>query len=96
MRSGCGGCHELRADTATTSTVRAPPLAGLYGSAVPLSDGTVVIADERYLHDSIVRPDLQIAAGYAPIMPSFAGQLDEVQLLQLVAYIKTLAPERPQ
>ena len=29
-------------------TVRAPPLAGLYGSPVPLSDGTVVTADDRY------------------------------------------------
>jgi cytochrome c oxidase subunit 2 len=56
----------------------------------------VTIADERYLHDSMVMPERQIVAGYAPIMPSFAGQLGEEDLLKLVAYIKSLAPERPQ
>ena len=78
------------------SAVRAPSLAGLYGSPVPLSNGTVTIADERYLHDSIVMPEQQIVAGYAPIMPSFAGQLGEEDLLKLVAFIKSLEPERPQ
>jgi cytochrome c oxidase subunit 2 len=43
--------------------VRAPPLAGLYGKSVPLADGTVTIADERYIRDSIVRPRSEIAAG---------------------------------
>ena len=57
---------------------------------MPLSDGTVVIADDRYIHDSIVRPESQIVAGYAPIMPSFAGQISEEDLLKLVAYIKSL------
>ena len=61
---------------------------------MPLSDGTVVIADDRYLHDSIVRPQSQIVAGYAPIMPSFAGQIGEEDLLKLIAYIKSLAPEK--
>jgi cytochrome c oxidase subunit II len=55
----------------------------------------VVIADERYLHDAIVLPDQQVVAGYAPIMPSFAGQLGEEDILKLIAYIKALAPERP-
>jgi cytochrome c oxidase subunit 2 len=96
-RFGCGGCHGSNATgSEIESTVRAPSLAGLYGSPVPLSNGTVTIADERYLHDSIVAPEQQIVAGYAPIMPSFAGQLGEEDLLQLVAYIKSLASERPQ
>ena len=78
------------------SAVRAPPLEGLYGSRVPLSDGSTVTADDRYLHDAIVLPDRQIVAGYAPIMPSFSGQIGEDDLLMLMAYIKSLAPERPQ
>ena len=55
----------------------------------------MVIADERYMHDSIVMPDKQVVAGYAPIMPSFAGQIGEDDILKLIAYIKSLAPERP-
>jgi cytochrome c oxidase subunit 2 len=97
MRFGCSGCHGSKAAGSDTETaVRAPSLAGLYGSPVPLSNGTVATADERYLHDSIVMPERQLVAGYAPIMPSFAGQFGEEDLLKLVAYIKSLEPERPQ
>jgi cytochrome c oxidase subunit 2 len=96
MRYGCSGCHggQGAGGAESESTVRAPPLEGLFGSPVPLSNGSIVTADERYLHDSIVLPDSQIVAGYAPLMPSFAGQLSEEDILKLVAYIKSLAPER--
>jgi cytochrome c oxidase subunit II len=65
-------------------------LNGLYGNPVHLSDGTTVIADERYLRDSILLPQRQVVAGYAPIMPSFSGQLSEEDLLALVAYLKSI------
>jgi cytochrome c oxidase subunit 2 len=87
---GCSGCHEQR------SVVRAPSLAGIYGRPVPLANGNAVIADERYLRDSILLPRKEVAAGYEPIMPSFAGQLDEEDILDLIAYIKSLANEREQ
>lgn len=83
---GCSGCH------GTNASVPAPDLQGLYGHSVHLSDGTSVIADERYLHDSILLPDTQVVAGYAPIMPSFSGQLTEEDMLALIAYIKSLSP----
>jgi cytochrome c oxidase subunit 2 len=82
---GCSGCHG--ADAA----VRAPDLDGLYGRAVHLADGSTVIADERYIRDSILLPDTQIVAGFAPVMPSFAGQLREDELLALIAYLKSTA-----
>lgn len=89
-RFGCSGCH------GPGGTVRAPPLEGVYGGPVPLSDGSVVIADERYIRDSILTPKAQIAAGYQPIMPSFAGQIGEDDLARLVAYIQSLGPEKPR
>ena len=49
-RYGCSGCHE------PGGTVRAPRLEGVFGSPVPLSDGSVVVADERYVRDSILDP----------------------------------------
>ena len=91
VRFGCGGCHAGAAD-ADRGTVRAPPLAGLYGARVALNDGRVVAADERYLHDSIIDPGRELVAGYDPIMPSFAGQISEEDIVKLVAYIKSLAP----
>ncbi len=83
-RYGCSGCHE------PGGTVRAPRLEGLFGSPVPLSDGSVVIADNRYIRDSILDPKAQVAAGYDPVMPTFAGQVNEDDLAKLVAYIQSI------
>jgi cytochrome c oxidase subunit 2 len=87
IRYGCAGCH------LGGGTVRAPSLAGLYGSPVPLSDGSIVIADDRYIRDSIMYPKQQIVASYEPIMPSFANVIPEDDLVRLVAYIHSLAAE---
>jgi len=85
---GCGGCHGPGAN------VRAPLLDGIYNNPVPLQtpDGStkVIIGDERYIHDSIVNPEQEVAAGYKPIMPSFRGQLDESKIRLLIEYIKSL------
>ena len=82
---GCSGCHGANA------AVRAPDLAGLYRRPAPLASGETVIADERYLTNSILRPEDQIVAGYEPVMPSFEGVVDEGELVALVAFIKSLA-----
>lgn len=81
---GCSGCH------APGAAIHAPNLAGVYGRAVPLADGRVITADEAYLRDSILTPRRDIAAGYEPLMPSFAGQIDEADVQSLVAYLKSL------
>jgi cytochrome c oxidase subunit 2 len=82
---GCGGCHD------TGASVRAPTLEGLYGKPVPLSDGTIEIADERFIRDSILKPRGKIAAGFEPVMPSYEGKISEDELVQITAYIKSLA-----
>ena len=80
---GCSGCH------AAGSTVHAPQLDGLLGSTVHLQDGRTLVADENYVRDSILAPDKDIVAGFAPIMPSFAGQLSEEQIEALIAYLRS-------
>ena len=84
--AGCSGCH------GPDASVHAPDLGGLYGRTVHLSDGSSVVADDRYLHDSILLPKSQIVVGYAPIMPSYSGQLSEEDVIALIDYIKTLSP----
>ena len=83
---GCSGCHE------PTSTVRAPSLAGIYGRPVALQSGETVVADDQYIRDSILLPQSQVAAGYRPVMPTFQNVLSEEEVLQIVAYIKSLQP----
>jgi cytochrome c oxidase subunit 2 len=81
QQMGCGMCHE---------TGLAPSLEGVFGSSVTLATGATVLADEAYMRESILDPRAKIVAGYAPIMPTFQGQLSEDQLAQLVAYMKSL------
>jgi cytochrome c oxidase subunit II len=85
---GCSGCHSPAA------TVHAPPLEGLFGSNVPLQNGTMVLADAQYIRDSILLPQAQIAAGYPPIMPTYQNQLGEDEVLKLVAYVESLGTAR--
>jgi cytochrome c oxidase subunit II len=85
---GCSGCH------GANSTVHAPTLVGLYGSIVHLQNGGTVRADERYIHDKILMPNAQIPAGYpSNVMPSFAGQISEDNILKLVAYIQSIGSQ---
>lgn len=85
---GCSGCHM------GSSIVHAPRLEGLFGKPVPLTGGQIVVADEQYLRDCILLQS-QIPAGYQPVMPRFAGHVSEQQLLQLIAYIKSLGNNSP-
>jgi cytochrome c oxidase subunit 2 len=85
---GCSGCHSPNA------TVRAPLLNGIYNQPVALSDSSIVRADEQYLHDSIMQSKKQIVAGYEPVMPLYQGQLNEEEVMQLIAYIKSLGTEK--
>jgi cytochrome c oxidase subunit II len=82
---GCSGCH------APASTIHAPDLHGIYGRAIPLSDGRMVTADEAYMRDSILQPAKDIVAGYAPVMPSFRGIVTEDEMIKLIAYLKSLS-----
>jgi cytochrome c oxidase subunit 2 len=84
---GCSGCH------GPSSTVKAPPLEGLFGKEVPLASGEIVAADEQYIRDSILLPHAQVAAGYPDIMPTFQNVLSEGDVLKIVAYIKSLGGE---
>jgi cytochrome c oxidase subunit 2 len=86
---GCSGCH------APNSAVHAPDLRGIFGHPVPLENGRTTIADESYIRDSILMPQKDVAAGYAPIMPSFSNIVDDSQITRLIAYIKSLALQDP-
>jgi cytochrome c oxidase subunit 2 len=69
---------------------RGPVLTGVYGKPVQLQGGGTVIADDAYVRESIVNPQAKIVAGFQPIMPTFQGLVTEEQLLQLIAYVRSL------
>jgi cytochrome c oxidase subunit 2 len=82
---GCAACHRLdRQDIG-------PVLSNLFGSQVRLQSGQTATADENYLRESILMPQAKIVAGFTTLMPSYQGRLNEEQLIQLIAYIKSLS-----
>lgn len=85
QKYACVTCHT------EDSTGRCPVLLGLYGSTVTLSDNSTVVADENYIRESILNPSAKIVKGYTNLMPTFQGQVNEDDLLKLLAYIKSLA-----
>ncbi len=85
----CSSCH--RAD----ALARAPELEGLFGKTVELQGGGTAVADEAYIRESIVLPQAKIVNGFQPIMPTFQGLISEEQLLQLIAYVRSLGAAAP-
>lgn len=90
-RVGCNNCH------ADVSTPRAPSLVGIANSTRTFTDGTKMVANDEYLRESILRPWNHITAGYDQSMPAYDGQLTESDVLNLIAYIKSLGngPTKP-
>jgi cytochrome c oxidase subunit 2 len=83
-KMGCATCH------LDTGEGRGPTLRGVFGKKVALESGQTVMADEAYLRESILRPGAKLVRGYQQIMPTFQNQLTEQNVLELIAYIKTL------
>ena len=86
---GCAGCHQ------PDGNGPGPSLVGIYGQPQQLQNGQSVIADDTYIRESILDPMAQVLEGYEPIMPTYEGQVSEEQLIQLIAYIRSLGQQQP-
>jgi cytochrome c oxidase subunit II len=84
---GCVTCH------VSDGTGRGPALVGLYGKPEKLRSGEMRVVDEALIRQAIVNPNSVILPNYPPIMPTFQGQINEEQVLQLIAYVKSLGSE---
>jgi cytochrome c oxidase subunit II len=87
LKLQCNSCHNNEA------AARAPQLAGMHGQMRPLEDGTLQKFDDEYIKQSIRNPMAKQAAGWALRMPAYPlSQVDEIELRNLTAYIKSLKP----
>jgi cytochrome c oxidase subunit 2 len=86
---GCLRCHTLDG----TPHI-GPTWAGLYDALVPLEGGREVVADVRYLTESIMDPMAKIHRGYQPLMPSYQGRLGAGEVAAIVELIKSLRGAR--
>lgn len=84
--AGCLACH-----TTDGGESVGPTWLGLAGSDRDLESGETVVADETYLHESIVDPTAKVVAGFAPVMPAgYQDQLSEDEINELISYINSL------
>jgi cytochrome c oxidase subunit 2 len=79
---GCNSCHT------GVAGARGPNLAAVYGTRVRLTNGTEPLVNDAYLREAILNPSAEVVAGFAPIMPTYQGQITEDGLIDLVEYIK--------
>lgn len=87
-RLACSTCHkQFKGEVA-------PSLNGLPGSQVKLGSGVTITADDTYIRDSILNPANRVVAGYQPNMPQYGDQIDEEDVIALIAYIKSLPTTR--
>lgn len=84
LKLKCISCH------AADQQAYAPLLENVAGKPVRLNDGSTVIADRRYLRESILNPAEKVVAGFQAKMPTYKGQVTEEEILQLLAFIESL------
>ncbi|MBC7533254.1 MAG: c-type cytochrome [Oligoflexus sp.] len=82
--NGCTSCHQ------NDSSYRAPSLAGLYGSKVTLSDGSLVTVDDAYVRESLLKPKAKVSAGYQATMPSYEGLLKDEEIALMIEALKPI------
>jgi cytochrome c oxidase subunit II len=80
----CNSCHT------PGPTQHAPTLEDIYDKPVRLSNGQTVIADSQYIRRSIYEPSAQVVEGWQDIMPTFKDKISEQEILQLIAFIRSL------
>ncbi len=83
---GCQQCHSMDGSAKT-----GPSLLGVFGREAQMADGSIVVADENYLRQSILEPNARVVAGYEPVMPTYQGRLEDEEILAIIEYLK--APE---
>jgi len=82
---GCNACHSVDG-----SRVIGPTFKGLWGKSEQLTDGKSVTVDAERIHQKLMEPTKDVTAGYVPVMPSFKGQLSEIEISGIVEFIKSL------
>jgi cytochrome c oxidase subunit 2 len=82
---GCTACH-----TTDGSALVGPSLKGVYGKDESLADGGSAKVDDNYIRESIMDPGKKVVAGFGPVMPTFAGRIEDKEVDALIDYIKSL------
>jgi cytochrome c oxidase subunit 2 len=86
--NGCFSCHSIDGTAGTGPTWK-----DMFGNQIPLADGSVVTADENYIHESVYSPNAKVHKGFGPpsAMQSYQGKINEKQMGAIIAYMKSIS-----
>lgn len=81
---GCVACHTLDGRAGI-----GPSWGGSWGAERRMTDGRMVIVDERYLRRAMIDPAAELVEGFDPVM--LPASFTEAELADVVALIRSLA-----
>ena len=84
QQHGCIACHSLDGSRGVGPTWK-----NMYGRSEALADGTMVVAEDEYLAESIVNPSAKLLAGYPPVMAAYP--MSDEDIAAMIAYFITLS-----
>jgi len=93
---GCSACHST---DGTMQGKVGPSWRGLAGSRREMADGSILVSDEAYLKESILRPAAKVPKGFESLdagMPIYEGVLTAEQVQSLVLFIQSLRDTAPK
>jgi len=85
-RKGCVACHSLDGSKRV-----GPSFKDVYGFEFDTREGVRITADDAYIKQSILDPNVSVIAGYEPVMTPFAGQITDREIEAITAWLKTLS-----
>ncbi len=81
---GCAVCHTLDGNQLV-----GPSFKNVYGFEFLTTDGQTVLADDAYIKESILTPNVSVIDGFQPVMTPYAGVLDDREIEAITAFLMT-------
>ncbi len=85
-KQGCKACHSLDG-----SKLVGPSFKDLYGNTFDTKEGVRIVADDAYIKESILTPNVSVIAGFEPVMTPYAGKLDDKEIEAITAWLKSMS-----
>ena len=83
---GCRACH-----TIDGSRLVGPSFKNVFGHQFETRDGAVITADEAYIKESILKPNVSVIKGFEPVMTPFEGRITDKEIAAITAWLRTLS-----
>jgi len=82
---GCMACHTVDGNPGIGPTFK-----GLFGKTEETTEGKKIVVDDNRIRNKLLNPTVDVTKGFAPVMPTFQGQLSEKEINGIVEFLKSL------